>query len=491
MIETSRNKHLTALDYFRTKINESESSKSALNLRKAVDSFARFICGNDLEFADIGEVLLGEWVSKLLYEGYTVKTVSYYVKLVASLYNKAVKDGLAGANDSFSILQSNLNASKSLRFDGMIDSGSFEKVQAIARMDVSACPDRQLAKDILLFAIYMGGLTFTEISNYTKEDYKGDRAEIQDIISRNSKPRNKYLFPLHQSQTTQAKINRRISTMLSDLFKRVDLNMATVSNDTPRQLWCILAMRSGISASDIAGYVAPYTATSPISAFAVPSNIDESKKESIKVHVTEALSCNPVCWYAMQFRRGVTFEAVKERMDNEGLKVVELFYPMEEITRKIGKKMVTENKPVISGVLFFRQRVTELGKLYARIGDLAWGYRRTRDMRSPYAVISQAEISRYQETIGTFSSSTELRPVGTFPLSEGDRLVIIGGMLSGYPATYIGETKTGKETGRTVYRMLLPGDNKCEWIVENDPRLVKKITEAQYRTLLTNLSISN
>ncbi|WP_286437775.1 hypothetical protein, partial [Bacteroides acidifaciens] len=89
-------------------------------------------------------------------------------------------------------------------------------------------------------------------------------------------------------------------------------------------------------------------------------------------------------------------------------------------------------------------------------------------------------------TIGIFTPSTEIFPVGTLPIAPGDRVVVIGGEFSGQPAVL--QQLIGPDSAPTICRLTLPGANSIEWRVDTDPRLIRKITEQQYDTLVTEIS---
>lgn len=167
----------------------------------------------------------------------------------------------------------------------------------------------------------------------------------------------------------------------------------------------------------------------------------------------------------------------------------EIFYPCEEIARRIGKKLVYCNKPLISDVAFFRCRATDIRPLFSRIGDMAWCYRGCGG--SQYAVIPAGAMARFQEAIGMFTSDYQLSPIGSLTPKIGERVVIIGGVFAGRDgfiekistntaslgAAEANASRTAPNTGNassTIYRILLPDSTGFEWRVDLDSRLVRR-----------------
>lgn len=471
------------IEYFRLKSSQTFSQASAGNMRRAIDSLARFAGGVDLSFSSFDTGFLAEWVASQFYEGYFAKTVAYNVSKIAALYNKAVADRLASPSDTFAAILAKVNEA-SFRFDGIDHSDTFRKVKAICNADYSSGSDRDLARDIIRFGLLNGGMTFMQLAAYRKDDYAGDNPHILQIVRKYSRPKNKYLFPLNQAHLTPKKLMLFMDGLTAPLLKEVGIRRQVVPNMVLADLWCDLAMNCGISASDMAACIDVANNVSALTFCATPSQLDQEQKSEYRRLVAETLTDNPLHWYAMHLRRHAEFKELTDRLAEKNITLDEIFYPMEEIYRKVGKKTVFENRPVISWLIFYRARVTQLNRLFHEVGDIAWGYRYFRDVRSPYAVIGPGEIRHYQESIGTLSPSTRLLADSEVEFSEGDYLVILGGPMNGRHGTFISEKRgKGDPSGKVVFRIKLTGGNNANWEVNWDPALVRKITADQYKEL--------
>ena len=168
---------------------------------------------------------------------------------------------------------------------------------------------------------------------------------------------------------------------------------------------------------------------------------------------------------------------------------LQLFYPCEEIARAIGKKIVIKQRPFIHSVVFFKAKLTDIGPLFACIGDLAWCYKETARPGAPYAHISQQQFELFQRTIARFTPDYEVASTGELQLKKNDRVEIVGGLFAGHEATFEGleaprppeggasepesTPPSGGRGASTVYRLNIIGDNGIEWRVSLDPRIVK------------------
>lgn len=471
------------IEYFRLKSTETESRTSSGNMARAVDSIARFAGGVDFSFDNMDAAFLGEWVARQFFDGYYAKTVAYNVSKIAALYNKAVAAGVAARTDAFSEVLAKIKGVAD-RFDGLNHSDIFQRLRAAFRSDSSAGGCLQLAKDMTLFGILNGGMSLEQIAACKKDDFAGADKAVSEIVEKYAKPKNKYLFPLNQSKKTRGQVKRAMETLIGSFLKQSGLRSKNIGDNVLVDLWCDLAMCCGVSASDISACVDGNASSSALTFCAVPSKIDGEEVARIRRQVGEALVDNPVRWYAMHLRRSANFKELTDRIKEKGVGVEEIFYPMEEIISKVGKKKVFESRPVISWLVFYRARVTQLNKIFHEIGDLAWGYRYVRDVKSPYAAISDREVREYQQAIGALGPDTQMMADDEVKFEKGDYLVLLGAPMHGRHGVFVAERKEkGDASGRVVFRVELTGGKNACWEVNWDPRLVKKITEGQYREL--------
>lgn len=482
----SEDTDINPIDFFRVKATENASPLSRANAQRAVEALDRFVGGASISFSDFQPDFFGEWITHLLHLGYTPKTLSNnIIKRLSTLYNKAVDAGIALPNDVFRHLQARLNndINPGITTNAGID--VFGKIQALAQTDFHAYPIKQLAKDIILFSIYMGGIGFDEITSFRKDDYKGDNVGVREIIKRYSKPRNKYLFPLDQIHSTPRQLSRKLQLIFADALAGRELQLSPDPSDTPLSLWVHLALDCGFPAADVAACVPQDKRSSVLTAFAPHAEIDGLRKNEIRETVTNTISHNPLRWFAMHFRRNADYDMLTQRLKEKNIVLDRTYYPMEEIVRKVGRRNVFENRPVISWLLFFRCHGTRLNSLFNEIGDLAWGYRYSADVRSPYAVIPDREILQYQTTLGTLTPETQIVDDDKVSFNEGDYLVILGGALDGRHAIFVEEKKApkGKNGSKIVFRVKLGGGKNANWTVDWDPRLVRKITADEYNAL--------
>lgn len=469
-----------ASEYFRVKINESASEATAANHKKAVSAFVNFLGNEKVSFDSFTEPTLTDWAIWLIESGYTLTTAIHYLKYLSALYGKAVADGAACANPGFSCVLQRLRQLPT-KEQRPADRHILKKVQTLIRAAESA-ETSTLTKDITVFSILAGGIGPEQIARYRKDDYTGDNPVLMAIIARHSRPRNKYLFPLRQSERTPRQLCEYLRTAAAAA-------LGTCDPPSPADIWSMAAYDCGIPAPEILACLGgQIPAHNPIYNLVRPAQVDASAKARILSRVAEAITANPVQWHAMQFRPGVSYDSVMRRISAFAgeFTVAETYYPCREIARRTGKKLICRTRPVIPGLLFFKMRRSDVLVMFLHIGDLAWGYHTTGERTSPYAVISQTEIDILQQTIGIFTPDTEVYPAGTIPLAANDKVVVIGGDFIGKPG--ILDSLKKDSDGAIVCRLRLPGGNSIEWLVDSDPRMVRKISDSKFDELVDELS---
>ena len=463
--------------FFRMKIDATPNGRSAVSQRQALSAFERYLGGRTVGFEGFTENLLRGWMGWLFYEDYTKKTSLYYLKNLSSLYGRAVSEGLAKDNGIFSSVRERVGELPDFMFSNEVDHCVVKKLQSLVRKVMNPAVKSSLGEDIVAFAVLCGGLDFDSIAHFRKDGYKGDDPAIIEIAERYAKPKNSYLFPFRQSERTPRQLRAALGALFADALTGVGLRKFNPPEDTARWLWSNVALSCSVSHETVAGCLSGRPLLSPVFAMVSPGEVSEQERADIISLVGHTLSDDPAQWHAMHLRPGMDIEKLRERFRvyREELREPEIYYPCGEFARRIGHKLVYENRPVVSGLIFFRSRMSEIATMFRRIGDLAWCYRNGES----YAVIPQSQMEVYQAAIGIFTPETRLYPAGTVDLREGDTVKIIGGPFLGREGifnTVVEQRKGNASSPRTLFRLLLPDNNGIEWIVDTDRRLVRKVS---------------
>lgn len=495
--EQTRSRYLRALSLFSSFIDS--------NYGREVSDFPYSSATSPIQPLDSGLLsnwLISQWLSSTPYN-----TASLYLDIISSLYGACAKAGRLPATKAFSEVKSRL---KSLGQDGWnsgIDDEIFARALRLTKNASFCIGDDAVAADMVLWSLTHGAMPILDVALLKRKEIDSDDSRLQASILQHlslEKSRRKYLFPLNQSDLTPRQLERSVKQLLHDLFRRCRLPISDRVDDTLESLWAYAALRAGISPSRILHRFGHVPLGLPVLKLSVAgcqlsenaqaaqdekhSCVDYEYAQRTTHDEDSAAICkifisNPPRWYAMSLRPGVRFTQLARRIELLGdlIPNVELFYPCEEIVRHIGKKLVVRQRPFISQVVFFRTRLTDIFRLFSRIGDLAWCYRLTGRPGSPYAEISQTQFDRFQQTIARFTPDFEVADSGEFRLKPNDRVKVVGGLFSGMEADFEGvatlkteDSRLKTEDTHTVYRLNLIGDNGIDWRITIDPRLISQ-----------------
>lgn len=234
----------TLFIYMEQIIKELEGNRqkgTADNYRSTLKSFKRFRNGKNITLNKIDERLMQQYEAYLKDEGIKMNTVSFYMRVMRAVYNRAVNDGLTTEKHPFKNVYTGI--------------GKTEKravpLQTIKAIKELYMPSRALhfARDMFLFSFYTRGMSFVDMAYLKKTDldngiltYKRRKTKqqlsikwekcMQDIV--NKWPSyNEYLLPI----ITKAGKDERIQ------YKSCQKNV----NQQLRKISKMLKMRKGIT----------------------------------------------------------------------------------------------------------------------------------------------------------------------------------------------------------------------------------------------------
>lgn len=181
---------------------------TARNYSRALNSFSGFLGGANLPFSAFTERLVEEYNAYLLRRGVVRNTVSFYMRILRSVYNKAVRKHLAEPATPFGGVYTGVDRTRKRAIDERL-------IARLRNLDLQAEAPLSLARDLFIFSYCTRGMAFVDMAYLRKRDVKdgaihyvrrktGQRMAVRleacmrEIISR-YEPRTRdtpYLFPV-------------------------------------------------------------------------------------------------------------------------------------------------------------------------------------------------------------------------------------------------------------------------------------------------------
>ena len=138
---------------------------TANNYRAALNSFARFRSGVDIHVQNIRQGLVEEYQSYLWRMGLAPNSVSFYMRILRAVYNRAAKQGLVQDCKPFSAAFTGMEKTRKRAI-------SIEEIGKIKHLDLSLDSSLEYARDIFLFLFYCRGISFVDAAFLKKNDVK-------------------------------------------------------------------------------------------------------------------------------------------------------------------------------------------------------------------------------------------------------------------------------------------------------------------------------
>ncbi|MCM1429795.1 MAG: hypothetical protein NC097_08395 [Clostridium sp.] len=435
-----------------------KSEASRLNYGKAVKCFETF-AGTYTYSSDFpSQQFLADWLLNMRMRGISPKTATHYLDIVSALYRETVKDPNPENLNIFRQFKVQAKQTTSSKKNCPIDNRLFYKLLAIIN---SPSVNYQLSADILLYSLLNRACPLAEVAKVKVKEIENPSDTISEIVNRNSDANRKYLFPLDQSKLTAKQLTGNVERKIQTLFAVNNLPVIESIDNTIRLIWTYAALKCGIPGSEIIAMIGEIADGIPELRLCTPAEISSERQRALTKTINTLFSNNPVHWYAMKLRTRVEFKDVENRikyLDERTLRP-EFFYPLDEIRKRIGKKIIKETQPVIKDIVFFKLRVTDIFPLFCKIGDLAWCYTTTGRPGGDYAPIPRSSFNRFQETIGHFTPEYEIAPIGGFEPKEGETVVMINGPLAHYQF----EIEKAPARGNVIYQLNMVGSNGFQW----------------------------
>lgn len=132
----------------------------------ALKSFMRFRHDRDIEFSRIDSLLIRDYEAALKQQGLTWNTVSFYLRILRAVYNRAVEQGLTDQRFPFKSVYTGVEKTVKRAIPLSV-------MKRLKALDLTLHPALDYARDLFLFSFYMRGMAFVDMAFLRKKDLNG------------------------------------------------------------------------------------------------------------------------------------------------------------------------------------------------------------------------------------------------------------------------------------------------------------------------------
>ncbi|MBO4529116.1 MAG: site-specific integrase [Paludibacteraceae bacterium] len=191
------------------KVRTSETYTASLG------SFMTFRENQDVPLADITSDLMLLYEAYLRNRGVCMNTVSFYMRILRAVYNRAVEKGLIEQRHPFRHVYTGVDKTTKRAIP-------IKMVKALKMLDLTKHPSLDFARDMFLFSFYTRGMSFIDMAYLRKADLKkgaltyrrrktGQQLSIKwencmaEIIAKYPENQTDYLLPIIKKKGNERK----------------------------------------------------------------------------------------------------------------------------------------------------------------------------------------------------------------------------------------------------------------------------------------------
>ena len=260
-----RTSNISFINFFDKRIKileEFQRHGTARNYKSAKTSLNSFLNGRDISLLEINHHIIEEYSLWLQNRHILKNTISFYMRILRAVYNRAVKEGLVAQSNPFRDVYTGVDKTRK----------RFINPDVVKRLIALQIQDRKLslARDLFIFGIFTRGMSFVDIAFLKKENIKGSEisyirskthhkmtvrieketyAILQNYIS--AKPSSKYIFPIIDDSLEMSPYSQYEKALCSYNYRlrklRNILKLDTpLTSYTVRHTWASIASRMNI-----------------------------------------------------------------------------------------------------------------------------------------------------------------------------------------------------------------------------------------------------
>lgn len=263
------NSDYTITDFFTKQIQKLKNDNrrgTARNYNKTLKSLKAFMKNTDSTFNIVTEQFVESYNTFLIQRGVVRNTISFYMRIFRSVYNKAVTQKIVEQTFPFKNVYTGVDKTRERAVTETV-------ISQLLSIDLKKSKALQFARDLFIFSFYTRGMAFVDIVFLKKSNIQNGyityvrhktgqeltikiETKLQNIINRYEKKDSPYVFPILNTEDgnkaySQYEIalnyyNRQLKRLSNFLEPNINL-----SSYTPRHTWATTARNKNVPLSII------------------------------------------------------------------------------------------------------------------------------------------------------------------------------------------------------------------------------------------------
>ena len=256
-------------DFFTQQIQKLKNDNrrgTARNYSKTLKSLKAFMKNTDSTFNIVTEQFVESYNTFLIQRGVVRNTISFYMRIFRSVYNKAVTQKIIEQTFPFKNVYTGVDRTRKRAVTETV-------ISQLLSIDLKKSKALQFARDLFIFSFYARGMAFVDIVYLKKSNILNGyityvrhktgqeltiriETRLQNIINQYEKKDSPYLFPILNTEDENKAYSQYeialnyYNRQLKRLSKLLEPNI-NLSSYTPRHTWATTARNKNVPLSII------------------------------------------------------------------------------------------------------------------------------------------------------------------------------------------------------------------------------------------------
>ena len=256
-------------DFFTQQIQKLKNDNrrgTARNYSKTLKSLKAFMKNTDSTFNIVTEQFVESYNTFLIQRGVVRNTISFYMRIFRSVYNKAVTQKIIEQTFPFKNVYTGVDRTRKRAVTETV-------ISQLLSIDLKKSKALQFARDLFIFSFYARGMAFVDIVYLKKSNIQNGyityvrhktgqeltiriETRLQNIINQYEKKDSPYLFPILNTEDVNKAYSQYeialnyYNRQLKRLSKLLEPNI-NLSSYTPRHTWATTARNKNVPLSII------------------------------------------------------------------------------------------------------------------------------------------------------------------------------------------------------------------------------------------------
>ncbi len=247
-------------------LREEHRFGTANNYEKTLRSLLNFTGNKKLTFSNLNEQLIADYNTYLICKGLMRNSISFYMRNLRAIYNKAVRQKLVKKTELFTEVYTGIDMTRKRAVDEKL-------LSKLYNLKLDKDDPLSFARDIFIFSYCTRGMSFVDVAYLRKSDISGGvihycrrktgqlmnikiESCMQAIINRYKDNTSDYVFPIIRScdkEKAYKQYRSAINIYNRDLGELSDMigSVCKLSSYTARHSWATAARKHNIPISVI------------------------------------------------------------------------------------------------------------------------------------------------------------------------------------------------------------------------------------------------